>query len=57
MTGAEGDHVMMLYPGVRIARDRGSDLGLFEWGMSAGLPITGPRFYDSIFRLDVRWAF
>jgi hypothetical protein len=57
VTDAEGDHVMALYPGVRVTRDRGSDLGLFEWGMSMGLPITGPRFYDSIFRLDVRWAF
>lgn len=57
VTDAEGDHVMALYPGFRVARDRGSDLGLFEWGMSTGLPITGPRFYDSIFRLDVRWAF
>lgn len=57
VTDAEGDHVMALYPGFRVARDRGSDLGLFEWGMSTGLPITGPRFHDSIFRLDVRWAF
>lgn len=57
VTDAEGDHIMALYPGVRVARDRGSDLGLFEWGISTGLPITSPRFYDSILRIDVRWGF
>jgi hypothetical protein len=54
---AEGDHVMGLYPGFRVARDRGSDLGLFEWGISSGIPITGPRFYDSILRLEIRWMY
>lgn len=57
VTDAAGEHIMALYPGVRIARDRGSDLGLFEWGISTGIPITGPKFYDSILRVDVRWGF
>jgi hypothetical protein len=57
VTDAEGDHIMALYPGIRVARDRGSDLGLFEWGISTGLPITSPKFYDSILRIDVRWGF
>ncbi|MCE9607507.1 MAG: hypothetical protein K8U03_21680 [Planctomycetia bacterium] len=54
---AAGEHILALYPGFRVARDRGSELGLLEWGMSMGLPITGPRFYDSIFRFDFRVHF
>lgn len=53
----DGAHVVNLVPGVRIARDGGSDLGLFEFGISGGWAITGAQLYESILRVDVRFSY
>ncbi|MFO0902435.1 MAG: hypothetical protein U0939_05505 [Pirellulales bacterium] len=53
----DGAHVLNLVPGVRIARDGGSDLGLFEFGVSGGWALTGAKLYESILRFDVRFSY
>jgi hypothetical protein len=57
VSNAEGEHIMNLYPGIRYVRDCGGDLGLFEFGVCTGFPITGPRFFSDLFRAEVRWSF
>jgi len=54
---AEGEHLLALTTGLRYVRDCGGDLGLFEYGLSMSLPVSAPRFYDALFRFDLRWSF
>ncbi|MFO0870449.1 MAG: hypothetical protein U0935_16095 [Pirellulales bacterium] len=53
----DGEDVVNLFPGVRIAQDRGSDLGLFEIGVSGGWAVTNSKLYDGLLRIDVRFSY
>ena len=53
----DGMTIINAIPGMRLVLDRGGDLGLFELGLSSQFAITGPRWYDSLLRLDLRWSF
>lgn len=53
----DSTHIFNVFPGVRIANDRGSDLGLFELGISGGWAISNDHFYDAMLRVDVRWSY
>lgn len=46
-----------LQPGVRIVRDNGGDLGLFEVGLSAAFGLTDSHWYNALIRLDFRWSY
>jgi len=53
----DGENIVNLYPGLRLVRDSGSDLGLFELGFSGGVSITESLWYRGLLRLDLRWSF
>lgn len=53
----DGEHVVNFVPGVRIAQERFSDLGLFEFGISGGWSVTNSQLYESILRIDVRFSY
>lgn len=53
----DGEHVVNLVPGLRIAQDRGSDLGMFELGISGGWAVTDSKLYESILRIDIRYSY
>ena len=59
-TGAgriDNENIINLYPGLRLVRDAGSDLGLFELGLNGGVSMTERHWYRGILRLDLRWSF
>jgi hypothetical protein len=59
-TGAgriDNENIINLYPGLRLVRDAGSDLGLFELGLNGGVSVTERHWYRGILRLDLRWSF
>jgi hypothetical protein len=57
ISDAQGEHIMNLYPGIRYVRDCGGDLGIFEFGVCTGFPVSGPRFFSDLLRVELRWSF
>ncbi|MEM6468441.1 MAG: hypothetical protein AAF802_02645 [Planctomycetota bacterium] len=53
----DGLNIVNLYPGVRIVRDAGGDLGVFELGFGAGLTVTSNHWYESMLRMDIAFGF
>jgi len=53
----DGLNIFNFYPGIRIAKDTGGDLGLVEIGFSGGVSVSEAHWYDSLIRLDLRWTF
>jgi hypothetical protein len=53
----DGLNIFNLYPGLRIAKDTGGDLGIFELGMTGGLSVSSSHWYESLMRLELRWTF
>lgn len=53
----DGENIVNFYPGVRLVRDGGGDMGLFELGISGGTSVTERHWYQSVIRLDLRWTF
>lgn len=51
---ADVDTIGNLLPGLRIACDRGGDLGLVELGISGGWGVTTERFYEGMWRVECR---
>ncbi len=49
--------IFNVQPGIRFVRDTGGDLGLFEWGVSGGFPITTNRWYSGSLLLEARFVF
>jgi len=49
--------IFNVQPGLRFVRDTGGDLGLLEWGVSAGFPITANKWYGADFLLELRFVF
>lgn len=54
---AEGEHLISMASGLRFVRDCGGDMGLFEWGISGSVPVSSPRFFDGMLKLDFRWSY
>jgi hypothetical protein len=48
--------IINFQPGMRVVKDYGGDLGLFELGFSGGVPLTGSHWYGSLLRIDLRWS-
>ncbi len=53
----DGLNIFNLYPGLRIAKDTGGDLGIFELGITGGLSVSNSHWYESLMRLELRWTF
>ncbi len=49
--------IVNVNPGVRWVRDTGGDLGLIEYGVVGGFPITPNRWNDAYLMLEVKFAF
>ena len=52
-----GFHSFTLTPAVRFAFDRPSDLGLFDAGVAASIPLSDDRWYNQAIMLEFRWTF
>lgn len=50
----DGEHIVNVLPGLRIATDKGGDLGLVELGVSGGWAVTSEQFYSGMWRIDFR---
>lgn len=57
VTGVDGQHIVNIHPGLRHVWDTGGDLGMFEFGVSAGFSFSKHHWYDSLVRLDLRWSY
>lgn len=53
----DGQHIMTVVPGLRLAIDRGCELGLLEFGISGILPVSDQQFFDNTLRFDFRWSY
>ena len=54
----EGFHSYTCTPALRFAFDRPGDLGLFDAGFAASIPLTSnDRWYDDALMLELRWTF
>ena len=55
----EGFHSFSLTPALRFAFDRPGDLGLFDAGFAASIPLSGDedRWYSHALMLELRWTF
>ncbi len=53
----DGLNIFNLYPGLRIAKDTGGDMGIFELGIHGGLSVSNSHWYESLMRLELRWTF
>ena len=49
--------IVNVNPGVRWVRDTGGDLGLIEYGVVGGFPMTPNRWNDAYLMLEVKFAF
>ncbi|MCA9263597.1 MAG: transporter [Planctomycetales bacterium] len=54
VTDIDGETIVNIYPGMWFVSEYGSKIDI---GVSSGISVTGNRFYDSIFRLDVRYSY
>lgn len=53
----EGFHSCTCTPALRFAFDRPGDLGLFDAGFAASIPLDNDRWYDDALMLELRWTF
>ena len=53
----DGVNIFHLYPGVRFVTDPGGDMGVFDLGVSGTFLGANDGWYDSLFRMDMRWHF
>jgi hypothetical protein len=53
----DGENILNIYPGIRLANDTGGDFGMFECGFSGGLSVTERHWYRGLLRLDLRWSY
>jgi len=49
--------IVNVHPGLRFVRDGGGDLGLVEYGVSGGFPITPNRWFAAYLLLECKFAF
>ena len=56
-TEVDGSGIFNIYPGVRFVYDKGGDLGLFELGIGTGFAVSDTHWYESLFRVDLRWSY
>ena len=52
-----GFHSFSLTPALRFAFDRPGDLGLFDAGFAASIPLSQDRWYSTALMLELRWTF
>jgi hypothetical protein len=50
-------NIVNLCPGVRFVWENGNDCGTRELGISTGVAVSEHHWYESIFRVDLRWSF
>lgn len=53
----DGLNIFNLYPGLRIVKDAGGDMGVFELGISGGFTVTDNHWYESMVRMDIAFGF
>ncbi|MEX0818733.1 MAG: hypothetical protein WD070_04040 [Pirellulaceae bacterium] len=54
---SDGVHIFNFYPGLRLVHDTNCDLGLLEFGVRGGFPVTPRRWHDGSVAIEVRWSF
>ena len=52
-----GFHSFSLTPALRFAFDRPGNLGLFDAGFAASIPLSEDRWYSHALMLELRWIF
>lgn len=57
VTDLDGASIFNLYPGLRMVRDVGGDLGMFDVGISAGFTVTSTHWYESMIRMDINFGY
>jgi hypothetical protein len=57
VSDAAGEHIFNLMFGFRFVQDCGGDLGLVEWSLNGGFPVSTPRFYDGMLQAELRFSF
>lgn len=53
----DGEHILTIHPGVRFVADTGSDLGLWEFGVSGGVGVSDDKWYRGLLRADLRLSY
>lgn len=57
VSDGKGFHFFSLTPALRFAFDRPGDLGLFDAGFAASIPLSQDRWYSTALMLELRWTF
>ena len=53
----DGVNVVSVFPGIHWVVDNGGDLGLFDFGIGAGLSATPDHWFETMLRIEVQWSF